>query len=180
MLNNHDAYIPDDLAILLRNAGFNWEINTYYLRQRESDGDYIKYKNKFDLIENQQFIDWNNNPLTMSEDGLYIMRVSAPTIDVAQRWLREIYNLHIGVIYDRNKEPYPFSLILNVEDCPLFDESISFIFFNNETKGVEYSSFESALCDGIKTYVNYIIPAKLAAERLKNGSNSKHNKYFWK
>ena len=54
MLNNHDAYIPDDLAILLRNAGFNWEINTYYLRQTESDGDNIKYKNNNSFLKMKQ------------------------------------------------------------------------------------------------------------------------------
>ena len=76
---NHECYVSLEVAKLLKKAGFNLEVKYYY-------------RDNFDsLFCNKQYIDFNNNKVT------YTNYISAPTIEVAQRWLREVKNCYVDV-----------------------------------------------------------------------------------
>ena len=76
----HNVYVSRELALLLKEAGFDWECKTYY--------DISLYRDE--IIIEGEFHDYNFTT------GNIIF--SAPTLDVAQRWLREEKNYEIFVV----------------------------------------------------------------------------------
>ena len=72
---NHECYVSSELAKLLRKAGFDWACREYY---------YNFTTTGWSLSFDDDFVNWN------SWGERYI---SAPTLDVAQRWLREVKNI---------------------------------------------------------------------------------------
>jgi hypothetical protein len=76
---NHECYVSLEVAKLLREAGFDWECREYY---------YNFTTTGWSLSFDDNFVNWN------SWGEQYI---SAPTLDVAQRWLREIRHRSIEV-----------------------------------------------------------------------------------
>lgn len=77
---NHECYVSLEVAKLLKEAGFDWECKTYY--------DISLYRDE--IIIEGEFHDYNFTT------GNIIF--SVPTLDVAQRWLREEKNYEIFVI----------------------------------------------------------------------------------
>ena len=71
----HNVYVSRELALLLKQAGFDWKCREYY---------YNFTTTGWSLNFDDNFVNWN------SWSELYI---SAPTLEVAQRWLREEKNL---------------------------------------------------------------------------------------
>lgn len=65
-MNTHETYVSLETARLLKEAGFNWEIRSLYDEQN--------------YFVCSLYGDWNNVTICKS----------APTLDVAQRWLREV------------------------------------------------------------------------------------------
>ena len=70
---NHECYVSLEVAKLLKKAGFNWDTYSAY----NKDG---------------MFTDKNRSILTWNDFANYY---SAPTLDVAQRWLRELKGIFI-------------------------------------------------------------------------------------
>ena len=81
---NHECYVSLEVAKLLREAGFDWECMEYY---------YNFTTTGWSLSFDDNFVNWN------SWSERYI---SAPTLDVAQRWLREVKGVEVyaHVFYD--------------------------------------------------------------------------------
>lgn len=77
---NHECYVSPEVAKLLREAGFDWECKEYY---------YNFTTTGWSLSFDDNSVNWN------SWGELYI---SAPTLDVAQRWLREVKNIDVVVL----------------------------------------------------------------------------------
>ena len=73
----HNVYVSRELALLLKQAGFDWECHKIYYCYHE-DGD------------NWELEDNNKNTKRVLELDYCLL---APTLDVAQRWLREEKNL---------------------------------------------------------------------------------------
>ena len=73
---NHECYVSLEVAKLLKKAGFDWDTYSAY--------------NKDGL-----FTDKNRSILTWNDFANYY---SAPTLDVAQRWLREVKNYEVFVV----------------------------------------------------------------------------------
>ena len=68
---NHEYYVSSEIAKLLEKAGFDWEIKTFYFNNELHETILGEAKNH-----------------NFSE-----VYISAPTLEVAQRWLREVKNL---------------------------------------------------------------------------------------
>lgn len=94
MIDEHEVYVKRETADLLKKAGYNWMTPQGYLI---SSG----------LLTSGHF---SNN----SNYG-----VSAPTLEVAQRWLREIKNIEVtvewcvvvkGVIHSYNERTYEYHI----------------------------------------------------------------------
>lgn len=71
---NHEAYVSLEVAKLLKEAGFNWECDYHYADNTLCHG-------------------FCNN------DPMFKIIISAPTLDVAQRWLREEKEYYVDVTF---------------------------------------------------------------------------------
>ena len=80
---NYECHVSFETARLLKKAGFNWEVKTYY----HYLSPYDEYNLEFDSIST------NYNHLNNAD-------FSAPTLDVAQRWLRETKNVVLLVVFN--------------------------------------------------------------------------------
>lgn len=75
---NHECYVSLEVAKLLKEAGFDWECCYCY------------------DAETKDFLDDNEGEFNFNEgddNNFY----SAPTIDVAQRWLREVKDVEVEI-----------------------------------------------------------------------------------
>lgn len=72
-----EDYVSFEIAKLLKEKGFNWDCITYYVDFEPND---VKYSMLFE-----------NN--TTWEERCY----SAPTLQMAMKWLREVHNLSVEV-----------------------------------------------------------------------------------
>lgn len=96
-IRNHEYYVSFEIANLLKKAGFDWELETCYIGKSVRPYKYHK------------FFNWNKPRKDFEKDGsdnlfhAFITQkktnsfISAPTLEVAQRWLREVKGLHINV-----------------------------------------------------------------------------------
>ena len=98
----HDVHVSRELALLLKQAGFDWETKNWW--------DYCKPIDKWSLRNYPEApVNWNSK--------YYNYDCSAPTLDVAQRWLREVKHLDISIHYDPTikSQPYVY-FIYDVEE----------------------------------------------------------------
>ncbi len=91
---NHEYYVSLEVAKLLKEAGFDWEGTAYY--QHGVFYPYSVYREHL-VVMNQ------------SSAPSYMEQYSAPTLDVAQRWLREVHHLHI-TIFSSSQESWMFRI----------------------------------------------------------------------
>ena len=87
---NHEHYVSLEAAKLLKELGFNWDTYSAY----NKDG---------------MFTDKNRSILTWNDFANYY---SAPTLDVVQRWLREIKNSHIEISPNSDMSAYIYNILL--------------------------------------------------------------------
>ena len=105
---NHEYYVSSEIAKLLEKAGFDWEIKTFYFNNELHETILGEAKNH-----------------NFSE-----AYISAPTLEVAQRWLRENLNLIITVEYNEyNYQTFLCKVYSNEEclsillDFPIYEEA---------------------------------------------------------
>jgi len=79
---NHEYYVSIEIAKLLEKAGFDWKCHGIYVLDSENDPEYV--------------FSTANFTNTSKEIEGYI-RLRAPTLDVAQRWLREVKNISVDI-----------------------------------------------------------------------------------
>lgn len=79
---NHEYYVSLEVAKLLKEAGFDWK-------------QYSFYNSKSTLVNGTFAANWNDKIWYI--DG---SKVSAPTLDIAQRWLRKVKNCYVSVVAD--------------------------------------------------------------------------------
>ena len=89
---NHEYYVSLEVAKLLKEAGFDWEICGGYIIYEDGDG----FSTGFQIPYN---FNGDNGDLFINYRG-HKEILSKPTLDVAQRWLREVKR--IDVIVNRN------------------------------------------------------------------------------
>jgi hypothetical protein len=125
---NNECYVSFEIANLLKKAGFDWDTYNDY----NKDG---------------VFADKNRNLITWNHFSDYY---SAPTLDVAQRWLREVKDFHIFVEYDNS-----------IYQCRIDQmEHIYYVkhrewLYNNAFN--EFSTYEEAQEAGIKKALEIIL-----------------------
>lgn len=84
---NHECYVSLEVAKLLKEAGFDWKCNGTFLSEDGTQYAFLKMDAACDS-NNSKYNPYN---------------ISAPTIDVAQRWLREEKGIYIGITAIENK-----------------------------------------------------------------------------
>ena len=139
---NNEYYLSFEVAKLLKEFGFDWECRCYY----ETSGK-LRGKNSGNFYNYNSPLLWQNNGNTDTQ--LY----SAPTLDVAQRWLREVKNIRLLVETGPELyivESYTLAYGYWTPTCLLHD-------------GIEYERFytyEKALEAGIKKALEIILKEK--------------------
>lgn len=73
-MNTHESYVSLETAKMLKRAGFDWGCEHCYFNDKFDE----------DLYEPDNFLDCT-------------YQIAAPTLDVAQRWLREVKNISVDV-----------------------------------------------------------------------------------
>ena len=124
-MNTHESYVSLEVAKLLKQAEFDWEIESYY-----NDGFFYPH----DLTD---FITLNYNALKHA-NAIY----SAPTLAVAQKWLREVKNIFLYPIPVHVDKKWNWRYwYIDVRDKDNTEQRYSVL---------NYITYESALEAGIK------------------------------
>jgi hypothetical protein len=92
-MNAHEYYVSLEVAKLLKEAGFDWELNS---RWQDWGG-----KNSHEFILKTDLF-YTDRPAEY--DGFHAL--PAPTLDVAQRWLREVKNIWVEVLLVNATDPH--------------------------------------------------------------------------
>lgn len=130
-MNRHESYVSLELAKILKTARFDWVVNSRW----ENWNLYPKDK---DFFLNTNLGEYEN----INETGGFCA-FSAPTLAVAQRWLREVKGYELWV--------YPFSTYYR----------FSFYgYLANEDNNTNFDTYEQALEEGVKKCLTLILEKK--------------------
>ena len=90
---NHEYYVSFEIAKLLKEAGFDWECSCYYSVNtlHEPNNGFIHIYKQYKAL----FYDHNRTKMPV---------YSAPTLDVAQRWVREVKDIDIYIFPTTNNK----------------------------------------------------------------------------
>ena len=130
---NHEYYVSPEVAKLLKEEGFDWEVNT------------CRYNSSPDKVS-------SNGTLTSNFNGYAFQHIaiSAPTLDIAQRWLREVKKYHIYVRpYSLDDETYVVNIVVN--------DSIWGALQDDNKKAIIFKTYEEAQEAGIKKALEMIL-----------------------
>ena len=128
----HETYVSLEVAKLLKQAGFNWNINSCY--------------NCYGI------------PILSTDMGVYSNYnedkniISAPTLTVAQKWLREVKGWDIDIITNREH-------IGIFYECDCIDKNVR-VFKPQSGKDITpflFDTYEEALAAGIKNCLELIL-----------------------
>lgn len=122
-----EDYVSFETAKLLKENGFDWECRAFYVKSKECG---------IELFHAKEPYNYNNNvhPCT-----------SAPTLQMAMKWLREVHNLVIepyrtacGYLYTISSIPYGSNRYDNGEE-----------FNGDDENSGQWTTWEKACEDGI-------------------------------
>lgn len=122
-----EQIIGFELAKLVKEKGFNWEIRTYFDFKKFG----IKPVEFFNKLNANNFSHWDFN-LNKKINAGYI---SAPTQSLLQKWLREKHNIHIQIL------PYNHKYLISILK---YGQNGSNPNFDNE-----FDTYEEALETGL-------------------------------
>ena len=131
---NHEYYISLEVAKLLKEAGFDWKCRGIYVLDSENDPEYI--------------FSTANFTNTSKEIEGYI-RLSAPTLEIAQRWLRVVKQIHLYVRPILDEHKYVVTVVVD-------DLTWGQVNDNNGTSK-RFNTYEEAQEMGIKKAIEIIL-----------------------
>lgn len=126
-MSTHEVYCSLDICKLLKKAGFNWDTYSAY----NKDG---------------VFADKNRSITTWNDFADYY---SAPTIEVAQRWLRVVKGIHLYIRPILDEHKYVVTVVVD-------DLTWGQVNDNNGTSK-RFNTYEEAQEAGIKKALEMIL-----------------------
>jgi len=136
---NHECYVSIEVAKLLKEAGFDWKCKYAYIITPDGDMPTGEEGMLTEYVENVNWL------------------VSAPTLDVAQRWLREAkgFMVETTFITDEYSVIYQANLyeVVSENSSEGFSELISVVKGQSELK----RTYEEAQEAGIKKALELIL-----------------------
>ena len=130
-----EQFVSFDTAKLLKEAGFDVPCRGVYVTDRTGYYEFREYDNK----QTTDDLCWN------TEDG-FQYEYLAPTQALAEKWLREVYNIAIYSLYDDDMEQW-FYVVDAFTKNPVIDVFQS---------GSEYDDYESAFEAGLQEAIKQI------------------------
>ena len=136
---NHECYISLEIAKLLKEAGFDWECSCYYSVNtlHEPNNGFIHIYKQYKAL----FYDHNRTKMPV---------YSAPTLDVAQRWVREVKDIDI----------YIFPTTTTKREC-IYELGIKTfgrtLLIAGQLSTTKYDTYEKAQESGIKKALELIL-----------------------
>ena len=136
---NHECYVSLEVAKLLKEAGFDWECSCYYSVNtlHEPNNGFIHIYKQYKAL----FYDHNRTKMPV---------YSAPTLDVAQRWLREVKDIDV----------YIFPTTNNIRGC-VYEWGIKTfgraLWVEGQPYTNQYETYEEAQEVGIKKTLEIIL-----------------------
>lgn len=127
---NNEYYVSLDVAKLLKETGFDWETKNWW--------DYCKPIDEWSLRNYpEKPVNWNSK--------YYNYDCSAPTLDVVQRWLREVKDIEVNVlcVYIDHIKKYSYTIFTNEYKHEIIDEG--------------FDTYEEAQEAGIKKALELIL-----------------------
>ena len=118
-----EDYVSFETAKLLKEMGFDEEVLTYYIYDTESKSYEFRFDDRWD------------NPNNFPGDC-----VSAPTLQMAMKWLREAHKIHIQIwILEENGYWFDIEKILNAryKHKSLYSTGLEDIYFNSYEEACE-------------------------------------------
>lgn len=91
---NSEDFVTYEQAKILKEIGFDWECNHYYLDTHKT------------FHDKGYFADWNIDGYgveIINERVVKDFRASAPTLAQAQKWMREVKGMHLWVESEPNE-----------------------------------------------------------------------------
>lgn len=129
---NHEYYVSLEVAKLLEQAGFDWRCKYAYIVTPESDMSTGEEGMLTDYVENVNWV------------------VKAPTLEVAQRWVREVKDIDV----------YIFSTTNNKRGC-VYEWGIKTfghaLWVEGQPYTNQYETYEEAQEAGIKKTLEIIL-----------------------
>ena len=131
---NHEYYVSLEVAKLLKEAGFDWEVNHSYPDRESLDNSCSGYMEDLSFYHNLN-------------DGKY-GGMSAPTLEIAQRWLRVVKGIHLYVRPILDEHKYVVTVVVD-------DLTWGQVNDNNGTSK-RFNTYEEAQEAGIKKALEHI------------------------
>ena len=149
---NHECYVSLEVAKLLKEAGFDWEVNHSYPNVSALDNSCSGYMEDLPFYHNLN-------------DGKY-SGLSVPTLEVAQRWLREVKKISVEAktcCWVNRYQDGKYTISYIYEICTI-DTSIlpnkedKFIRYTIDcAHNIEFQTYEEALDAGINKTLEIIL-----------------------
>ena len=153
-----DTLISFETAKLAKEKGFDWSVSWYATHKRKAPTNPDSFYPELSTFKN-----WNNN-----EDLNFYDRYSTPTQSLLQKWLREIYGIHIHItLWISMDREYCYNANLTREMCFDKDDNLTLYYSDfkdgrwrvNEDVKIEYDSqntHEKALEKGLQEALKLI------------------------
>ena len=141
------SVVTREQAEKLKRLGFDWATDSYY--EKDSGRVIFVPYNEDDL---------NSDVESISKD--YTNCISAPTIAIALKWLRDKYGIYQSIyVRSINKNIFGYSvghsiLLMDLIGCDLSEE---FEIENAGTDGIHGLSYEEAESNGMNFAINWIL-----------------------
>lgn len=140
---NHEYYVSLEVAKQLKEAGFDWEIYDGYIIYENGGG----FTTKFQTPHN---FNGNNGDLFIDYGG-HKEVLSRPTLEVAQRWLREVKGIHITVKPNEASANCKYFVTVIVNDTKWGNVQ------DDNRKTIMFNTYEEAQEAGIKKALEIIL-----------------------
>ena len=136
-MEKYNDYVSVSTALSLKNAGFDWATSTYY--QGQTSNELInEYPSCYNFNDKDSYYN--------KHEDVSMHRTSAPTLYVAQKWLREVKGIHITV-YSCSQESWQYRITKRGENL------------NDGIFGEDFYTYEEALEHAILTAIinNFLV-----------------------
>jgi hypothetical protein len=147
---NHECYVSLEVAKLLKEAGFNWECSGHWVETNKNNEAALFALSPKPCLYNLSIVDVSNSNLVcmctiqdwnvVKDENGFQFYYSAPTLDVAQRWLREVKGIHICVKADAASINCKYFVTVIISDTKwgnVQDENMKTILFNTYEEAQE-------------------------------------------